>query len=152
MPDGGTVDVATASRVREGQILQLRGKGPPSLGEGPTGDAFIELTFRPNPFSVLDGDDIRLELPVTLKEAVLGAKVTLQTPIGAVIVSTPSGSSTGTVLRLRGKGSPRKSGGQGDEIVVLKVMLRASPDPGIEELVSKWSPKTEGDPRQEMKS
>lgn len=150
LPDGGTINVAIPAGVREGQILRLRGKGSPSRGEGPAGDALVEITIRPHRFFALDGDDIRLELPITLKEAVLGGKVKVPTPAGAVMMTVPKGSSTGTVLRLKGKGAPRKSGGHGDQLVILKVMLPASPDPGLEELVAKWSPDTDDDPRREM--
>lgn len=137
LPDGGTIDVTIPAGARDGQVLRLRGKGSPSRGEGPAGDALIELTVKPHRFFVLDGDDIRLELPVSLKEAVLGGKVKVPTPTGAVMMSIPKGSGTGTVLRLRGKGAPRKSGGHGDELVVLKLVLPAAPDPGLEDLVSK---------------
>lgn len=150
LPDGGTIDVTIPAGARDGQILRLRGKGSPSRGEGPAGDALIELTVKPHRYFVLDGDDIRLELPVSLKEAVLGGKVKVPTPTGAVMMSIPKGSGTGTVLRLRGKGAPRKSGGHGDELVVLKLVLPAAPDPGLEELVSKWVPEKLEDPRGEM--
>lgn len=152
LPDGGTIDVAIPPGVREGTIIRLRGKGSPSRGEGPMGDALIELTIKPHRFFVLDGDNIRLELPVTLKEAALGAKVKVPTPTGAVMMSIPKGSSSGTVLRLRGKGAPRKSGGHGDELVILKLMLPAAPDAGLEEILSKWVPEREEDPRKEMLS
>ncbi len=152
LPDGGVIDVAIPAGARDGQILRLRGKGAPSRGEGPAGDALIELTVRPHRFFVLDGDDIRLELPITLKEAVLGGKVKVPTPTGAVMMSIPKGASTGTVLRLRGKGAPRKSGGHGDELVVLKLVLPPTPDPALEELVSKWNPERIEDPRGEMLS
>jgi DnaJ-class molecular chaperone len=152
LPSGGTIDVTIPAGVREGQVIRLRGKGAPSRGDGPSGDAMIELNIMPHRFFVLDGDDIRLELPVTLKEAVLGGKIKVPTPTGAVMMNVPKGSNTGTVLRLRGKGAPRKSGGHGDELVVLKVMLPTSPDPGLEELVSSWAPSTDDDPRREMLS
>jgi DnaJ-class molecular chaperone len=152
LPDGGAIDVAIPAGARDSQILRLRGKGAPSRGEGPAGDALIELTVKPHRFFILDGDDIRLELPITLKEAVLGGKVKVPTPTGTVMMSIPKGASTGTVLRLRGKGAPRRSGGHGDELVVLKLVLPATPDPGLEELVSKWTPERIEDPREEMLS
>jgi DnaJ-class molecular chaperone len=150
LPSGGTIDVIIPPGVREGQVIRLRGKGAPSQGEGPPGDALIELTIRPHRFFVLDGDDVRLELPVSLKEAVHGGKVKVPTPTGAVMMTIPKGSNTGSMLRLRGKGAPRKSGGHGDELIILKVMLPSSPDPGLEELVSKWSPEKDDDLRGEM--
>lgn len=152
LPTGGSIDVNIPPGVRDGQVLRLRGKGAPSPGEGAPGDALIELHIAPHRFFVLDGDDIRLELPVSLKEAVLGAKVRVPTPTGPVMMNVPKGSNTGTVLRLKGKGAPRKSGGHGDELVVLKVVLPGKPDPGLEELLSRWVPDAEEDPRREMQS
>lgn len=152
LPSGGTIDATIPPGVRDGQVIRLRGKGAPSQGEGPPGDALIELTVRPHRYFVLDGDDIRLELPINLKEAVLGGKVKVPTPSGAVMMTIPKGSNTGTILRLRGKGAPRSSGGHGDELVVLKVMLPSSPDPALEELVSRWTPERDDDLRKEMLS
>ena len=152
LPSGGSVDVDIPAGVRNGQVLRLRGKGAPSPGEGPAGDALIELSINPHPFFVLDGDDIRLELPITLKEAVLGGKVRVPTPAGSVMMNIPKGSNTGTVLRLKGKGAPRKSGSHGDELVMLKVVLPAKPDPALEDLLSKWEPDSDYDPRREMPS
>lgn len=152
LPDGGSIDVTIPAGVREGQVLRLRGKGGAPPGEGPPGDALIELHVTVHRFFVLDGDDIRLELPITLKEAVLGGKVRVPTPTGPVMMTVPKGSNSGTMLRLKGKGAPRKSGGHGDELVVLKVVLPSKPDARLEQLLSGWSPEIEEDPRREMQS
>ena len=93
--------------IENGQMLRLRGKGAPGRGEGPPGDALIEIEVRPHRFFRREGDDIHLELPITLSEAVLGGKVTVPTPTGTVMMRVPKRSNTGSVLRLHGKGVPR---------------------------------------------
>ena len=96
-------------------------------------------------------DDIHIELPVTLTEAVLGAQIRAPTPKGPVVLTVPKGSNTGNVLRLKGRGVPRRDG-HGDEFVTLKVMLPPAPDPELEAFLSKWTPGTSYDPRREMLS
>jgi DnaJ-class molecular chaperone len=108
--------------------------------------------INPHRFFVQQGDDIHVELPVTLSEAVLGARVKVPTPSGAVMLTVPKGSNTGTVLRLKGKGIPRRGGGHGDELVKLKVMLPIESNPELEEFLGKWTPGPNYDPRREMKS
>lgn len=150
LPGGGSIDVTIPPGIQEGQILRLRGKGAASRGEGPPGDALIEILIKPHRFFVQQGDDIHIELPVTLTEAVLGARVKVPTPTGAVIVTVPKGSNTGTVLRLKGKGIPRRGGGHGDELIKLKVMLPTELNPELEEFLAKWSPGPNYDPRRDM--
>jgi DnaJ-class molecular chaperone len=149
LPDGGTLDVTIPSGIEEGQTLRLRGKGAPSRGEGEAGDALVEITVNPHRFFVRHGDDIHLELPVTVSEAVLGARVRAPTPTGPVTLTVPKGSNTGTILRLKGKGVPRR-GGHGDELVKLKVMLPTEPNPELEAFLSSWTPGTSYDPRRDM--
>jgi DnaJ-class molecular chaperone len=151
LPGGGTLDVAIPPGIQEGQVLRLRGKGAPGLGEGEPGDALVEVTIKPHRFFTREGDDIHLELPVTLSEAVLGGRINVPTPTGAVTMSVPKGANTGTVLRLRGKGVPKRGGGQGDELVKLKVMLPPEPDPDLEAFVSGWEKGRSYDPRRDMK-
>jgi DnaJ-class molecular chaperone len=138
LPDGGTLDVKIPPGLVDGQILRLKGKGAPGAGKGGPGDALIEVEVLPDPRFVRDGDDISLELPISLSEAVLGGKVRVPTPTGEVTMSVPKGANTGTTLRLRGKGAPRRGGGQGDEFVKLKVVLPKQPDPDLEAFVSTW--------------
>ena len=152
LPDGGTLDVTIPAGIRDGQILRLRGKGQASRGEGPPGDVLVEISVRPHRFFTQEGDDVLLELPVTVAEATLGAKVKAPTPTGAVMLSVPKGSNTGTVLRLRGKGIPKPGGGHGDELVRLKVMLPTQPDPELEAFLAKWQPNPGYDPRRDMQS
>ncbi|MFM8746599.1 MAG: DnaJ C-terminal domain-containing protein [Aestuariivirga sp.] len=152
LPDGGFLDVTIPPGIAEGQVLRLKGKGAPSRGEGPPGDALVEIAVKPHRFFVRQGDDILVELPVTLAEAALGGKVKAPTPTGAVMLSIPRGSNTGTVLRLRGKGAPRPGGGHGDELVKLKVMLPETPDAALEAFLAGWQPGADYDPRREMQS
>jgi DnaJ-class molecular chaperone len=141
LPDGGTLDVTIPPGLLDGQILRLRGKGAPGTGKGGPGDALIEVEVRPDPRFAREGDDITLELPVSLPEAVLGGKARVPTPTGAVTMTIPKGSNTGTTMRLKGKGAPHYGGGHGDELVKLKVVLPKGPDPELEEFVSKWDKK-----------
>src|SRR6202048_2745774 len=120
LPDGSALDVAIPPGTRDGQVLRLRGKGRPGIGGGPPGDALVEVAVRPHPYFRREGDNIHLDLPGSLTEAVLGAKIKMPTPAGAVTMTVPKDSNTGTVLRLRGKGAPRSKGGRGDEYVTLK--------------------------------
>lgn len=147
LPDGGTIEVKIPAGLVDGQTLRLKGKGAPGAGKGGPGDALIEVEVRPDRRFTRDGDDITLELPISLTEAVLGGQVRVPTPTGDVTMSVPKGSNTGTKLRLRGRGAPRRSGGQGDQFVQLKVVLPKSPDPELESFVSGWKDK-DYDPRE----
>ena len=150
LPDGSVLDVTIPPGTRDGQVLRLRGKGRPGIGGGPPGDALIEIEVRPHPVFTRKGDDIHVELPISLREAVLGGKVSVPTPSGAVTMTVPKWSNTGTVLRLKGQGVPKRGGGRGDEYVALKVMLPERPDPELEKFVSQWVPADAHGPRQAM--
>jgi DnaJ-class molecular chaperone len=150
LPDGSVLDVAIPPGTRDGQILRLRGKGRPGIGGGPPGDALIEIGVRPHHIFNRKGDDIQVELPITLKEAVLGAKVSVPTLSGAVNMSVPKWTNTGTVLRLKGKGAPRADGSRGDEYVTLKIVLPKTPDPELEKFVARWGAAKTQRPRQTM--
>jgi DnaJ-class molecular chaperone len=151
MPDGSVLDVTIPPGIRDGQVLRLRGKGRPGRGGGPAGDALIEVEIVPHPFFTRKGDDIHLELPITLAEAVVGGKVKVPTPTGSVTATIPKWSNTGKVLRLKGKGVPRRDGTRGDEYVTLKIMLPDKPDPDLEKFVAQWTGKNY-DPRRRMES
>ncbi len=150
LPEGGALELAIPPGVQEGQVLRLRGKGAPSPGEGEAGDALVEISINPHRFFTRQGDDIHLDLPVTLAEAALGGKVKVPTPTGSVLLTVPKGSNTGSVLRLRGKGAPRPGGGHGDEFVRLKVMLPVEPEPELEAFLANWTPGPDYDPRRDM--
>jgi DnaJ-class molecular chaperone len=149
LPDGTTLDVNIPPGTRDGQILRLKGKGRPSARDGPRGDALIEISVLPHPYFARKGDDIYLDLPISLKEAVLGAKVKVPTPSGTITVAVPKWSSTGRILRLKGRGVPRPDGGKGDQYVTLRLMLPQKPDPTLEAFIAQWQPAA-GSPRQSM--
>lgn len=132
LPDGKHLDVRVPAGIEDGQVLRLKAQGEPGMNGGPAGDALIEIRIIPHPFFRRDGADIRLEVPVTLAEAVLGGKITVPTPSGTVSVTVPRHSDTGAQLRLRGKGVPAHAGRPaGDVYVTLKVVL-GEVDPGLE--------------------
>ena len=133
---GGTIDLKLPNGVEDGTRIRLAGKGQP--GPGGNGDAIVTIEIAPHPFFTRDGRDIRLTLPVTLKEAVLGAKVKAPTPEGVVMLTVPKGTTSGKVLRLKGRGFADKSGKRGDMLVTLQVDLPAG-DPALERFASEWS-------------
>jgi DnaJ-class molecular chaperone len=142
------LDVTIPAGVEDGQVLRLRGKGGPGFGGGPAGDALIEVHVAPHPLFRRDGDNVLLELPVSVAEAVLGARVSVLTVTGPVTMTIPKGSDTGRQLRLRGKGIQKKT--PGDEIVTLKVFIGHSSDPELAAFLEKWAPQHPFDPRQGM--
>jgi DnaJ-class molecular chaperone len=150
LPDGSDITVTIPPGTRDGQVLRLKGKGRPGYNGGEPGDALIEIEVRPHPVFTRDNDDIRIELPVSLSEAVLGGKVKAPTPTGAVMLTVPKGANTGTVLRLKGKGVAKAQGGHGDQYVTLKVVLPEKPDPELEEFITRWSKSKAYDPRRTM--
>jgi DnaJ-class molecular chaperone len=150
LPDGQTLDVRIPAGIRDGQTLRLRGKGSPGLGVSAAGDALIEIRVKPHRCFTRDGDDIRMDLPVTIAEAVLGGKVKVPTPAGPVQVTLKPHSNSGTVLRLRGKGVPKRDGGHGDMLVTLRIVLPDTPDPELTAFAQAWSSKNATDPRKGM--
>ncbi len=145
LPDGRTLDVTIPAGHRDGQVLRLRGQGSPGIGGGPPGDALIEVGVAPHRFFRREGDDIVLDLPVTLQEAVLGASVEVPTISGAVALKIPPHSGQGTRLRLRGRGI-----GGGHQFVVLNVVLPTQDDPALEDFLRDWQPAHPLDPRKGM--
>ena len=117
--DGKTIDVKLPSGVETGTQMRLSGKGEP--GAGGAGDAIITIEIGNHPFYKRDGDAVRLDLPVALPEAILGGPVKVPTVDGAVMLNVPAGSSSGKVLRLRGRGFTGKSGTRGDQLVTLMI-------------------------------
>ncbi len=150
LPDGSALDVNIPAGTREGQILRLRGKGRPGLGDASTGDALIEIEVRPHRIFTRKGDDIHIDLPISLREAVLGGEVVAPTPAGKVMMKVPKWTNTNAVLRLKGKGARRLDGTSGDEFVTLKIMLPEKPDPELEKFVAGW--RGEYSPRQATES
>ncbi len=142
LADGKTIDMKLPKGIEDGTRIRLTGKGQP--GPGGTGDAIVTVSISPHPFYTREGNDIRLQLPVTLKEAVLGAKVKVPTPDGPVMLTIPKGTSSGKVLRLKGRGFTDKSGKRGDQLVTVEVDLPAA-DSELEAFAQGW--KGGGNPR-----
>lgn len=151
LPDGSALKVRIPEGAENGQMLRLKGKGMPGFGGGPAGDAYVELRVEPHRFFERKDDNIHLEVPVTLKEAVLGARIEIPTISGVVKIKVPKGSNSGTKLRLKEKGiRNRKTGQRGHQLVVLKVVLPSGTEPELENFLENWTPRTEHDPRREL--
>jgi DnaJ-class molecular chaperone len=152
LPDGRTLDVKIPAGVTDGQVLRLRGQGAGGRGGGANGDALIEISVAPHNYFRRDGQDIRLELPVTLTEAVLGGSVEVPTPSGPVRMRIPAGSDSGTEMRLRGKGVPKHGKlAEGNLYATLRVQI-GKPDAALKEFLTAWKPENPVDPRQAMKA
>ncbi|CAA9509359.1 MAG: DnaJ-class molecular chaperone CbpA [uncultured Sphingomonas sp.] len=136
LADGKTIDLKLPPGVEDGTKIRLAGKGEP--GPGGAGDAIINVVIEPHRFFIRDGNDVRLTLPVTLREAVLGGKVKVPTPDGPVMLTVPKGSSSGKVLRIKGRGFPAKGGTRGDELVTLAVDV-PSDDAALEAFAADWA-------------
>ena len=138
LASGKTLDVKVPPGTDDGAVLRLKGQGNGGMGGGLAGDALIEVKIEPHPIFARDGADITMDLPVTLGEAALGAKVTVPTLDGRVALTVPPGSNTGTVLRLKGKGIP-KGRTRGDQLVTLRVTLPETIDSDLESFLRRWS-------------
>lgn len=134
LPEGRTLDLAIPPGVESGQVLRLKGQGGPGVQGGPAGDALVELKVRPHNYFRREGQDIHMDLNVSLTEAVEGARVQVPTISGPVSLSVPAGANTGKVLRLKGKGIA----GRGDQFVRLQVVLPDAPDEDLRKFVKKW--------------
>jgi DnaJ-class molecular chaperone len=134
LAEGRTLDVAIPAGVETGQVLRLKNQGGPGVQGGPAGDALVELNVRPHPFFRREGQDVHMDLNISLTEAVEGARVQAPTPSGPVTLTIPAGSNTGKTLRLKGKGVA----GQGDQFVRLQVVLPDAPDEDLKKFVKKW--------------
>ncbi len=122
LPNGKEVEVKIPAGLAEGQQIRLKGQGQPGFGGGKAGDLLISVSVAPDPVFERDGNDLRLDLPITLYEAVLGGKVRVPTLDGAVELAIPAGTSSGRTFRLRGKGFPAKSS-SGDLMATVRIML-----------------------------
>lgn len=138
LPTGRTVDVALPAGAEPDQQIRLRGLGHDSANGGPGGDAILTLRIASHPVFERDGANLSLELPVTLYDAALGAKVRAPTLSGSVNITVPAGSSGGKTLRLRGLGLPNKGGGRGDLLVTLQIDLPATLPVDFVEMMERW--------------
>jgi len=150
LPTGRTLDATVPAGIEEGKSIRLRNQGHPGAGRGAqSGDVIVTIRYAPHPNFRVEGRDLRLELPVTLYEAVLGGTVRVPTLGGAVEMSLAPGTSGGRALRLRGKGLPGPNGAAaGDLLAMIRVVLPAAPDRELEELMRKWREYKPYDPRQ----
>jgi len=147
LQNGEQIDVRIPAGLKEGQQIRVKGRGGAGRGGGPNGDILIQAHIAAHPFITRDGNDLRMDLPVTLKEAVLGAKVPVPALSGTVNLSIPPGSNTGAVLRLKGKGVPGTT--PGDLYVRLVLALPDKPDADLTRFAEGWS--AEYDPRARMR-
>jgi DnaJ-class molecular chaperone len=147
LPTGKEVEVKLPAGVVDGQQIRLRGQGLP--GPGGAGDALITVTVAPDPLFKREGDNLRLELPITLYEAVLGARVRVPTLDGAVSLTIPPDTSSGRVFRLKGKGMPGKSG-TGDLLATVRIVLPEDGDKALDELMEKWRDQKPYNPRKDL--
>jgi DnaJ-class molecular chaperone len=148
LPTGRTLDVAVPAGIEEGKSIRLRGQGHPGHRSGPAGDVIVTVRYAPHPTFKVEGRDLRLDLPITLYEAVLGGKVRVPTLGGEVEMSIAPGMSGGRVLRLRGKGLPA-AGEQaaGDLLAAVRIVLPSGPDQELTELMRQWRDRKPYDPR-----
>ncbi|MFC0199506.1 DnaJ C-terminal domain-containing protein [Paracoccus rhizosphaerae] len=145
LPQGGTLEVAIPKGTHDGQVIRLRGKGEPGIGRGEAGDAYLTVGVAEHPHFRRDGDDIHLVLPITLDEAVLGAKVAAPTIDGKVNLTIPKGATSGQRLRLRGRGV-----NGGDQHVELRIAMPPKVDAALTEFFETWRRDHSYDPRQGM--
>lgn len=145
LPNGKELNVKIPAGVVEGQQIRLRGQGETAQGH-PPGDLLITISIAPHPFFKIEGADLRIDLPVTLYEAVLGGKVRVPTLGNAVELSVPRNTSSGRTFRLKGKGLP-KAGGTGDLFVTIRIMLPDGNDAELEALMERWRDQHPYNPR-----
>jgi DnaJ-class molecular chaperone len=147
MPEGGVLDLAVPEGVSDGQTLRLRGKGSPGTGGGEAGDALVEIKVRPSPVFRRERDDILFDLPITIDEAVLGAKIEVPTVRGRVQLTVPKGTSSGQTLRLKGKGVRNAATlAEGDQLVTVRIVLPEKIDDSLSYFMQEWRQKHRYDP------
>jgi DnaJ-class molecular chaperone len=152
MPNGRTLEVNVPAGIEEGKQIRLRGQGQPGPGGGPAGDALVTVRFEKHGLFRIEGRDLRLDLPIALYEAVLGAKVEAPTLSGKVELTLPPHSNSGRTLRLRGKGLPASGGHPaGDLLVTLRIVLPEGADADLEELARRMQSDKPYDPRGDLR-
>ncbi|QDM18709.1 DnaJ C-terminal domain-containing protein [Tardiphaga sp. vice278] len=149
LPTGKELNVKIPAGVSAGQQIRLKGQGETAPGHRP-GDLMITVSIAPHAFFKIDGSDLRVELPITLYEAVLGAKVRAPTLSGAVELSIPKNTSSGRIFRLKGKGMPKVGGTSGDLYFITRIMLPDGNDAELEALMEKWRDGNTYNPRSDL--
>jgi DnaJ-class molecular chaperone len=137
LPAGKTVALTLPKGVSDGQVIRLKGQGQSSPSGGAAGDVLVTVRFVPHSLFTVAGSDLRVDVPVSLQDAVLGAKIAVPTLAGRVQISVPTMADTGKAMRLKGKGLPRKKG-HGDLLVNLKITLPNRPDAELDALMQSW--------------
>lgn len=151
MGDGQTLDLTIPVGIEDGQTLRLRGKGRGGNHGGPSGDALVEMQITPHRLFERRGRDLHLDLPISINEAALGARIDIPTIDGAVTMKVPKGANSGTTLRLKGKGiAGPKGGAPGNQYVRLKVVMPKVIDTDLETFLEQWSQDNPYDPRADL--
>jgi len=150
LPDGKKLDVKIPAGVETGKQIRLKGQGKKGAAGAPSGDALIKVEVETHEFFVRDGNDVRLELPITLYEAVLGAKIRVPTLEGTVEMKIPANSNSGKVLRLKGKGIAKSKASSGDLLISLRIMLPESSDGELKKIMKSWEETNPYDPRRKF--
>lgn len=153
MPGGKQLDVSIPPGVADGQPIRLKGQGEAGSLGGAAGDAIIEVKVEPHDFFTRQGDDVHVDLPISLDEAVLGAKIAVPTVDGMVAVTVPKGTSSGTQLRLKGRGMAKAGAAdnRGDQYIRLKIVLPEKPDAALEKAIESWAKSNRQDVRARFK-
>jgi DnaJ-class molecular chaperone len=152
LPDGRSLDVTIPAGTEDGQVLRLKGQGSVGSHGGVNGNALIEIHVAPHRWFHRNGRDIWIDVPMTLREAVLGGAIEVLTPGGLVRMRIPPHSDTGTKLRLRGRGVPTHGKEEaGDLQVTLRVVIGEA-DPALEAFLNTWTPEHANDPRRAMET
>lgn len=150
--DERDVDIAIPEGLRDGQTLRLKGKGMPGRNGGPAGDVLVEVAVKPHPVFQIKDNDLTLDVPITLREAVVGGKIEIPILAGTVAIKVPPNTSSGVSFRLRGKGlKDPKTGEYGDLLARAKIILPSQPDAALHAFVEGWQAE-EGDPRAALKA
>lgn len=148
LPEGGMLDLNVPEGVEDGSVLRLKGKGAAGMRGGEPGDALVEIKVRPNSDFRRVGNDVLSELPISLDEAVLGAKIEVATVSGRIQLALPKGTSSGRVFRLKGKGCRNMATGQiGDQLITVRIVLPEVIDDNLAYFLSEWRQTHAYDPR-----
>jgi DnaJ-class molecular chaperone len=150
LPSGKNLDVKVPPGAKDGSVLRLKAQGNPGRGGGPAGDALIEIKIDPHEFFTRQGDDILITVPVTLAEAISGAKITVPTVDGRVTLTIPPGANSGTTLRLKGKGATGVGKLRGDQLVTLQVTLPDRANDELANFLKSWESRNPYDVRKKL--
>lgn len=141
LPDGGVLDLTVPEGVTDGQVLRLKGRGASGFGGAEAGDALVEIKVKPHTDFRRQGDDIAIDVAITIDEAVLGAKIEVPTVTGRVQLTIPKGTSSGRTFRLKGKGVKTRTGSHGDALVTVRIVLPDTIDESLSYFFSEWRQK-----------